>query len=79
LKRDRLVAETNSIERAARLVTTLTQELRGFLTYEKMESKSLDSLPKPTEEEMKKFEKEQEELYADPEIRKKMMEDTENY
>lgn len=79
LKGDRLVGETNSIERAARLVTKLTQESGDVLSYEKMESVSPDSLPKPTTEEMKKFEEKQKELYMNPEIRKKIKEDIEDY
>ncbi|MEA2006456.1 MAG: antitoxin Xre/MbcA/ParS toxin-binding domain-containing protein [Acidobacteriota bacterium] len=44
-----------------------------------MESVSLDSFPKPTTEEKKKFEEEQKKLYSNPEIRKKLNEDLEDY
>lgn len=79
LKGNRLIGETNSIERAARLVNLFTQELRDVLSYEKMESVSLDSLPRPTTEEMKKSEEEQKELYSNPEVRKRLMEHLEDY
>jgi hypothetical protein len=40
LKGNRLIGETNSIERVARLVKRLTRELGDLLSYEKMESVS---------------------------------------
>lgn len=79
LKGSRLVGETNSIERAARLINLLAQKLGNVLSYEKMESVSFDSLPRPTAKEMKIFEDEQKELYSNPELRQRMMEDLEGY
>lgn len=79
LKGNRLMAETNSIQRAAALVNFLSHEFRGVLSYEKMESKSLDKLPRPSEEERMKFEEQQKELYSIPEVRKKMIEFNEDY
>ena len=79
LRGDRLIGEVNSLERATELVGRLTFELGDLLVYEKVESKSIDSFPDPTEEEMRKFDKEQQELYSHPEIRELIKKQSEDY
>jgi len=79
LRADRLIGEVNSLERATELIGRLTFELGDLLAYEKVESKSIDSFPDPTEEEMRKFDKEQQELYSYPEIREAIEKQHEDY
>jgi hypothetical protein len=79
LKKGRLVAEANSEERALKLMAKLKKELKDFVTFEKMEAKDLSDMPPPTEKQRKKFEKEQEEMNANPEIRELLSKQAESY
>lgn len=79
LKRKYLIGETNSEERALKLATKLKKELEGFVSFEKMEAKDLDSLPPVSEKKRQKMEKEQQELYANPEVRELVRQQMEDY
>ena len=79
LRGGRLIGEVNSLERATELVGRLTFELGDLLAYEKAESRSPDSLPEPTEEERRKHEERQRELYSHPEIREAIKKQREDY
>jgi hypothetical protein len=67
-KDGRLVAETNSRERATRLEWKLAGHLRGLIKIEKKLYRDLEDLPKPTPEEMEASRKEDETLKARPEV-----------
>jgi hypothetical protein len=45
IKRKYLVAETNSKERALRLITKLKKALKEYVSFEKMDVRDLDSMP----------------------------------
>jgi hypothetical protein len=47
IKRGKLIGETNSEERAEKLVKKLKKELQGFVAFEKIEVKDFDELPLP--------------------------------
>ncbi|MEW5901497.1 MAG: SEC-C metal-binding domain-containing protein [Acidobacteriota bacterium] len=79
LRGDRLIAEVNSLERATELIGRLTVHLGAALDYEKTESRSVDSFPEPTEEELRKHEEEQRKLYSQPEIRAAIEKQHEDY
>ena len=79
LRGDRLIGEVNSLERATELIGRLTFELGDLLAYEKVESRSIDSFPEPTEEEIRKHEEEQRKLYSHPEIREAIQKQREDY
>ena len=67
-KEGRLVAETNSRERAARLEAKLLGHLRGLLVLEKTLYRQVDDLPPRSPEELAARRKENEELNARPEV-----------
>jgi hypothetical protein len=67
-KEGRLVAETNSRERAARLEAKLLAHLRGLLVLEKTLYRQVDDLPPGSPEELAARRKENEELNARPEV-----------
>jgi hypothetical protein len=69
IKRKYLVAETNSEERAFRLIEKLKKALKEYVSFEKMDVRDLDSIPPISDEKRKQFEKKNEELNANPEIR----------
>jgi hypothetical protein len=67
-KEGRLVAETNSRERATRLEAKLLGHLRGLLVLEKTLYRQVDDLPPRSPEELAARRKENEELNARPEV-----------
>jgi len=67
-KDGRLVAETNSRLRAARLEYKLAGHLRGLIKPEKTLYCDVNDLPQPTPEELEAFRKESAELKARPEV-----------
>jgi len=67
-KEGRLVAETNSRQRAARLEAKLLGHLRGLLVLEKTLYRQVDDLPPRSPEELAARRKENEELNARPEV-----------
>ncbi len=74
-----VVGKVNSLERALRLKDKLMKELRSFLVYEKIEGKDLDSMPPLSEEDKRKFEEEQSQMLANPEVRQFMQQKLEDY
>ncbi|MBU2614023.1 MAG: hypothetical protein KKG87_00465, partial [Elusimicrobia bacterium] len=76
---NRLVGETNSLERALRLKQKLENEFKGYLKYEKMESFSQDSLPKPSAEELERMHRENEELNSRPEVQEALRQKLEEH
>jgi hypothetical protein len=79
IKRKYLVAETNSEERASRLIEKLKKALKEHVSFEKMNVRDLDSMPLISDEKRKQFEKEHEELTANPEIRELLRQKAEDY
>lgn len=79
IKRGRLIAECNSEGRALKLMDKLKRGLRDFVSFEKMEAKDISDMPSPTEKQRKKFEKEQAELNADPEVQEFLRKQAESY
>ncbi len=69
ISRGRLTAETNSEERAEKLVKKLKKELQGVASFEKMEVKDFDNLPPLTEKQRERAETQHEKLMQDPEVR----------
>lgn len=65
---DRLIAETNSRERAARLKHKIRMHLEGFVAYEKTLYREPDDIPELSPEEIEERRKKQDELKALPEI-----------
>jgi hypothetical protein len=78
-KDGRLVAETNSRERAARLEFKLTGHLRGLIKLEKTLYRDFDDLPRPTPEEMEASRKADEELNARPEVQEALRRQLESH
>ncbi|MBA7470036.1 hypothetical protein ES707_05313 [subsurface metagenome] len=74
-----LVAETNSLPRALKLKNKLSRGFKQSLSYEKIESKDLASMPPLSKEDMERFEKEQKELYSNPEVREFLSQKAKDY
>lgn len=79
IENDRLVAETNSLERALKLKSKLIKSCKQWLAYEKIESRDFLSLLPLTKAEQEKFDREQEARKKDPVIRKFMKQQAEDY
>ncbi len=79
IKRGRLVGETNSEERAIKLMNKLKRSLKDFASFEKIEVKDLDDLPPISEKERQRLEKEQEKLMKNPEVREAAKRMAEHY
>jgi hypothetical protein len=78
-KEGRLVAETNSRERALRLEDKLMGHLRGLLRLEKTTYRQPDDLMSVPPEEMEAARKESEDLNARPEVREALRKYHEDY
>jgi hypothetical protein len=78
-KDGRLVAETNSRERAARLEAKLLGHLRGLLVLEKTLYRQADDLPPMSPEELAAHRKENKELNARPEVQEALRKYLEKY
>ena len=68
-KNGRLVAETNSRQRASRLEAKLMTHFSGLLVLEKTLYRRMEDIPPPSPEEAEKMRREKEELNARPEVR----------
>lgn len=79
IKRGRLIAECNSEGRALKLMDKLKRGLRDFVSFEKMEAKEPSDMPPLSEKQRRKFDKEQEELTRDPEVRDFIRQQVESY
>jgi uncharacterized protein (DUF2384 family) len=79
IKRGRLVGETNSEERAIKLMNKLKRALKDLASFEKIEVKDLADLPPISESERRRLEKEQEELMKNPEVREAARRMAEHY
>ncbi len=79
LSRGRLIAETNSEERAEKLTKKLKKELKDIASFEKMEAKDFNELPPLSEEKKTRIAKEREELMKNPEVRAKVRRMAEDY
>ncbi len=75
-----VVAETNSVARALKLKN---KRLRGgfsrHLSYERIEVRDFETLPPPSKEEQERFEREQQELMSNPEVREALRQQAEDY
>ncbi len=69
IKRGRLIGETNSEERAVKLMNKLKKAMNGCASFEKMEVKDMEDLPPISEQDRRRFENEQKELVKNPEAR----------
>lgn len=69
LKDDWLIAEANSLKRALKLKRLFVKELTDAVVYDRIDAKSPEAMPKPTVEEMRKFEEEQKRIHEHPEVR----------
>jgi len=76
---DRLIAETNSRERAFRLRLKLKEHLGSLIAYEKMLYRDLNDMPELTPEEIESMEKANKELNARPEIQEAMKQNLEHH
>lgn len=79
IKDSYFIAETNSLQRALRLKNKLTRGFSQYLSYEKIESKDMASMPQPSKEDTERFKKQQKELHADPKVRKFLKDKAEDY
>ena len=75
----RLVAETNSRERALRLEAKLKGHLSGLIVLEKTLYRQMDDPPRLSPEEMEKLRRENEEFNARPEVREALRQYTEKH
>jgi hypothetical protein len=78
-KDGKLVAETNSRERAARLEWKLLGHFRGMLRLEKTLYRQLDDPPRESPEELEKMRRETEEFNARPEVREALRQHMEKH
>ena len=78
-KDGRLVAETNSRERALRLEYKLKGHLPGLLVLERTLYRQLDDPPRMSPEELEKFRRENQELNARPEVREELLRQLERH
>jgi len=78
-KDGRLVAETNSRERAARLEFKLMGHLRGLLFLEKTLCRQVEDIPPPPPDEAEKLRRENEELNARPEVQEALRKHKEHH
>lgn len=76
---DRLIAETNSRERALRLRLKLKEHLGSLIAYEKMLYRDLNDVPELTPEEIESMEKANKELNAMPEIQEAIKKNLEHH
>jgi hypothetical protein len=78
-KDGRLVAETNSRERAVRLEAKLKGHLPGLIVLEKTLYRQVDDPPRMSPEELEKFRQENEELNARPEVQAALLKHLEKH
>jgi hypothetical protein len=78
-KDGRLVAETNSRERALRLEYKLKGHLPGLLVLEQTLYRQLDDPPRMSPEELEKLRRENQELNARPEVREELLRQLERH
>lgn len=78
-KDGRLIAETNSRERAAKLEFKLKGHLRDLVFLEKTLYRQMEDIPPPSPEEAEKMRRENEELNALPEVREALRKHREHY
>jgi len=79
IKGERIVCTVNSLERALKLKNKLSMRLGKAVCFEGIDSKDHAAMPKPSQEEMRKFSEEQRRINADPEIRKALIHQQEEY
>lgn len=79
IKDGRLVAETNSRQRAARFRAQLKSRPRGLIAYEKTCYRDQDDLPELTPEELEAQRKKTEEFNARPEVQEILRKHQEHY
>ncbi len=78
-RRKYLTAETNSEERAVRLLRKLKRLLADGVSFKGMKVADPGDMPPPSPEDMKRLEEEQARLYADPEVRALLTRKAEDY
>lgn len=69
LENGKLVAMTNSMQRALRLKNKLLRVCAQTLVYEKIEAVTPEAMPPPAPEQIKQFEEEQKAILSDPVVR----------
>lgn len=79
IKDEHLIGETNSVERAERLISKLGRGFKDYLSYEKVEMKDLKDFPPLSKEEREKFEEEQKKINSNPEIAEYLRKRAEEY
>ena len=70
IKDNMLIAETNSLQRALKLKKKLMNSLKKYIEYERIDATDIKAMPRPTEEDMRKFTEKHEKLNSLPEVRK---------
>ena len=79
IQRDRLVAETNSQERAGKLRAKLKGHLRDLIAYEKTLYRDPYDFPERTPEEIEAREKKSEDLHSRPEVQEALKKQLEHH
>lgn len=79
IRGNELIGEVNSLERALRLKSKLSIGLGKMVVFDRIDSKDYEAMPKPTQEELRKFEEEQRRIHSDPEVRKELLKRQKEY
>ncbi|MFH1442197.1 MAG: SEC-C metal-binding domain-containing protein [Candidatus Omnitrophota bacterium] len=79
IRGNELVGEVNSLERALRLKNKLSIGLGKMVVFDRIDSKDFAAMPRPPQEDLRKFEEEQRRIHSDPEVRKVLLQKQQEY